>query len=143
MRIYLPILILIADALFLSGCTTHKKDPRFHETLAIQQIGIIQSAQTQYYSQFGKYAQNLAELGPPHSGAAGPSAADFIPGDISQGKKAGYVFTLQRSPTGYTITAVPEAFGKTGRRTFYSDQTLVMRQNWTAEPPTATSPELM
>jgi hypothetical protein len=89
MRSWLP-LILITDALFLSGCATHVENAaKPHETLAIQQIGIIQSAQTQYYSQFGKYAQNLAELGPPHSGAAGPSAADFIPGDISQGKKAG------------------------------------------------------
>lgn len=127
MRIYLPILILIIDALFLSGCTTHKKDPRFHESKAIQQIGMIETAQTQYYSQFGKYAQNLAELGPPLKGAAGPSAADFIPGDISQGKKDGYVFTLQRFPTGYTITAVPKVFGTTGRRTFYSDQTTPTR----------------
>jgi type IV pilus assembly protein PilA len=141
----IELLIVVAIILILAAIAVPKLNQNkmlAHETAAIQQIGTIQSGQTQYYSQFGKYAQNLTELGPPPSGAAGPSAADLIPGDLSLGKKTGYVFTLQQAPTGYTITAVPEAFGNTGRRTFYADQTLVIRQNWTAEPPTATSPEL-
>jgi hypothetical protein len=37
---------------------------------------------------------------------------------------------------------VPEAFGSTGSRTFFSDQTLVVHQNYTAEPANATSPEI-
>ena len=46
------------------------------ETAAIAAIKTIHTAQVQYYSQFQKYATSLAELGPPASGAAGPSAAD-------------------------------------------------------------------
>jgi hypothetical protein len=46
------------------------------------------------------------------------------------------------SPTGYSVTAVPEAFGNSGRRTFFSDQTLVVRNNWSQEPATVTSPEI-
>jgi len=113
-----------------------------HETAAIQAIQTIHAVETQYYSQFGRYAVSLAELGPPASGAAGPAAADLISKDLSEGKKSGYVFTVSATPTGYAVSAVPEAFNSSGRRTFYSDQTLVVRNNWSQEPATVCSAEL-
>ena len=113
-----------------------------HETAAIQAIQTIHAVETQYYSQFGRYAVSLAELGPPASGAAGPAAADLISKDLTEGKKSGYVFTVAATPTGYAVSAVPEAFNSSGRRTFYSDQTLVVRNNWSQEPATVSSAEL-
>ncbi len=113
-----------------------------HETAAIQAIQTIHAVETQYYSQFGRYAVSLAELGPPASGAAGPAAADLISKDLTEGKKSGYVFTVSATPTGYAISAVPESFNSSGRRTFYSDQTLVVRNNWSQEPATISSAEL-
>jgi type IV pilus assembly protein PilA len=113
-----------------------------HETAAIQAIQTIHAVETQYYSQFGRYAVSLAELGPPASGAASPAAADLISKDLTEGKKSGYVFTVAATPTGYAISAVPEAFNSSGRRTFYSDQTLVVRNNWSQEPANVSSPEL-
>jgi len=113
-----------------------------HEMAAIRQVTTIHQAETQYYSQFGKYAESLVELGPPASGAAGPAAADLIPKVLADGKNSGYLFAVQASPTGYSVTAVPEAFNSSGRRTFFSDQTLVIRNNWTQEPATVTSPEI-
>jgi len=113
-----------------------------HETAAIQAIQTIHAVETQYYSQFGRYAVSLAELGPPASGAAGPAAADLISKDLSEGKKSGYIFTVSATPTGYAVSAVPEAFNSSGRRTFYSDQTLVVRNNWSQEPATVSSAEL-
>jgi type IV pilus assembly protein PilA len=113
-----------------------------HETAAIQAIQTIHAVETQYYSQFGRYATSLAELGPPASGAAGPAAADLISRDLTEGKKSGYVFTVAATPTGYAISAVPEAFNSSGRRTFYSDQTLVVRNNWSQEPANVSSAEL-
>jgi len=113
-----------------------------HETAAIQAIQTIHAVETQYYSQFGRYATSLAELGPPASGAAGPAAADLISRDLAEGKKSGYVFTVAATPTGYAISAVPEAFNSSGRRTFYSDQTLVVRNNWSQEPANISSAEL-
>ena len=77
-------------------------------------------------STFGKYAQTLTELGPPASGAAGPAAADLIPKSLAEGKNSGYIFAVQGTPTGYAVTAVPEVFGSSGNRTFYSDQTMVI-----------------
>jgi type IV pilus assembly protein PilA len=112
------------------------------EMAAIREIQTIHQAQTQYYSQFGKYATNLAQLGPPQSGSPGPEGADLIPANLAQGKHNGHIFTLSGSPSGYTISVVPEQFGNSGRRTFYSDQTLVIRNNWSQEPATAESPEI-
>jgi hypothetical protein len=66
----------------------------------------------------------------------------LIPATLSAGENTGYVFTVQGTPTGYAITAVPKSFGSSGRRTFFSDETLVIHQNWGREPATVQSPEL-
>jgi type IV pilus assembly protein PilA len=114
-----------------------------HETAAIQAIRTIHAVETQYYSQFGRYAVSMAELGPPASGgAAGPAAADLISADFAAGKKSGYIFSVAATPVGYAVTAVPEQFGGSGRRTFYSDQTLVIRNNWSQEVANVNSAEL-
>jgi len=141
----IELLIVVAIILILAAIAAPKLNQnRMHaqETAAIQQVKTIHTTQTQYYSQFGRYATNLTELGPPASGQAGPSAADLIPDDLAKGKKSGYTFTVQGGPNGYQITAVPDVFGNTGRRTFFSDQTLVIRENWAAEPATVTSKEI-
>ena len=112
------------------------------ETAVVTEIRTIHTAATQYYSQFGRYATQLSELGPPTSAEAGPGGANLIPADLAQGKKSGYVFQLQPTPVGYTVTASPENFGSSGRRCFYSDQTTVVHENWGAEPATAASPAI-
>ncbi len=112
------------------------------ETAAMGAIRTIHTAMTQYSSQFGKYAANLAELGPPTSGQEGPTAANLIASDLAQGVKGGYKFSVETTATGYKVTAVPTAYNNTGRRSFYSDQTMVLRENWGADPATANSPEI-
>ena len=97
--------------------------------------------QTQYMSQFGRFATTLAELGPPTSGGPGPQAADLIPGSLAGGDKDGYIFTLAATPQGYTLNANPKAYNSTGRRTFFVDQSMTIHQNWSAEPANASSPE--
>lgn len=109
---------------------------------AMREINTIHQAQTQYYSQFGRYAQNLAELGPPPSGSPGPAGADLLPASLAVGKKGGHVFVVTGTPQGYAVSVVPEQYNSSGRRTFYSDQSLEIHQNWSAEPATAQSPIL-
>jgi prepilin-type N-terminal cleavage/methylation domain-containing protein len=141
----IELLIVIAIILIIAAIAVPKMNRQImaaHEMAAIQMVKTIHSGETQYYSQFGKYAQNLGELGPPASGAAGPAAADIIPKNLADGKASGFIFTVVGSPTGYSVTAVPEAFGSSGSRTFFSDQTLVIRNNYTAEPATVASPEI-
>ncbi|MGP0074971.1 MAG: prepilin-type N-terminal cleavage/methylation domain-containing protein [Bryobacteraceae bacterium] len=112
------------------------------EMAVIREMQTINTMQTQYMSQFGRFATTLAELGPPTSGTAGPQAADLIPGSLSGGDKDGYIFTLTGTPSGYTLNANPKVFNTSGRRTFYSDQNMIVHQNWSAEAATASSPEL-
>ncbi|MFZ0591477.1 MAG: prepilin-type N-terminal cleavage/methylation domain-containing protein [Bryobacteraceae bacterium] len=141
----IELLIVIAIILIILAIALPKFNQarmNTQETAAIRQIGTIHQAEVQYYSQFGRYATTLAELGPPAGGgAAGPSSADLIPATLAQGENTGYVFAIQGSPTGYSVTAVPKSYGSSGRRTFFSDQTLVIHQNWGQEPATTQSPE--
>ena len=142
----IELLIVIAIILIILAIALPKLNQarmNAQETAAISQIETLHKAETMYYSQFGRYATSLAELGPPSGGGnASPTSADLIPATLSAGENTGYVFTVQGTPTGYAVTAVPKAFGSSGRRTFFSDQTLVIHQNWGQEPATAQSPEM-
>ena len=113
-----------------------------HETAAIKAIQTIHTVQVQYNSQYGHYATTLAELGPPATGGATASAADLIGNDLAQGEKSGYKFTMTGSPGGYVINANPVTYGSSGSRTFFSDQSMVIRENYGPEPATASSKEL-
>lgn len=133
-------IILIIAAIAVPKLSNQRQNAQ--EMAAIQQIRSIHQVQIQYYGQFGRYAASLGELGPPASGTPGPQASDLIPKSLADGKGTGYLFTVQGTPSGYAINANPEQFGSSGRRTFFSDQTGVIRQNWGQEPATANSPEL-
>ena len=112
------------------------------QTAVLKAIQTLNTAQVQYNSTFGCFATSLTELGPPTSGTSNASAAELIAGDLASGEKQGYKFTLTGTPGGYAITAVPSAFGSTGSRTFFSDQSLVIRENYGQEPATANSREV-
>ena len=110
-----------------------------HETAAVQEIKTIHTAEAQYFAQFGKYATSLASLGPAGNRTVGPEAAGLIPQNLASGKKSGYLLEVDATPDGYAVIAVPQKFGNSGRRSFYSDQTLVIRTSWTTEPANANS----
>lgn len=141
----IELLIVIAIILIIVAIAAPRLDKaRMHaqEMAAVRQMQTIHTAQTQYYSQYGRYAVSLAELGPPASGQPGPAAADLIPGELAKGEKSGYKFTMQGGPQGYTLNANPQVYNSTGRRSFYSDQTMIIRENWGPDPATVQSPEL-
>ena len=113
-----------------------------HEMAALRQIQTIQNGQTQYQSQFGRFATSLTELGPPASGAAGPAASNIIPENLSKGTNSGYNFVMQGGPSGYIINANPVTYNSSGRRSFFSDESYVIRENWGPEPATVQSKEI-
>src|ERR1700688_4495012 len=80
-------IILVILAIAVPKMNTQMQGAR--EMAVIREIGSIHQAETQYYSQFGKYATNLAQLGPPVSGADGPEAANILPKVLADGKKNG------------------------------------------------------
>ena len=141
----MELLIVIAIILIILTIAVPKFNKQMmhtHEMAAIRETQTILQAETQYYSTYGRFAQNLIELGPPASGADSQASANLIPKSLADGKHSGYLYTLAGTPTGYNITAVPETFGGSGGRTFFADQTFVIRNNFTAEPATANSPEI-
>jgi prepilin-type N-terminal cleavage/methylation domain-containing protein len=141
----IELLIVIAIILIIAAIAAPKLNVarmQAQEMAAVRTLTTIHVGETSYFSQFGKFAESLQQLGPPAGGAEGPAAANLIPGDLATGQKSGYVFTLTATKEGYSISAVPQIFGQTGRRTFYSDQTMTVRENWSAEPATAQSKEI-
>jgi prepilin-type N-terminal cleavage/methylation domain-containing protein len=131
-------IILIIAMVAIPNLTKQLMQAR--EMAAVREINSIHQAQTQYYSQFGRYANNLAELGPPASGAEGPSGAGLLPASLSGGKKGGHIFTLTVTQTGYAIAVGPERYNSDGRRNFYSDQSLEVHEKWGPEPATLQDP---
>jgi type II secretory pathway pseudopilin PulG len=123
------IVILIAIAL---PRTSHASGYS-QEIRAIGAMRTIHTMQVQYFSRYGEYAASLKELGPP---------AGLMDGELASGTKDGYRFTMTGNASGYAIHADPESFGKTGSRTFYSDQTMTIRQNRGQQPATINSPEM-
>jgi type IV pilus assembly protein PilA len=138
----IELIIVMAIILILGAIAIGEMNQQLmmaHETAAMQQIKTIHAAEAQYYSQFGKYAATLAALGPSGTHAMGPEAAGLVPENLATGKKSGYLFEAAVTPDGYALTAVPQKPGSSGRRSFYSDQTLVIRTSWTAEQANANS----
>ena len=69
----IELLIVIAIILIILAMALPKLNKarmQAFETGAIKAITTIHTAQAQYYSQFGKYAESLLALGPPASGTS-------------------------------------------------------------------------
>jgi prepilin-type N-terminal cleavage/methylation domain-containing protein len=141
----IELLIVIAIILIIITIAVPKYNRTqmyMRETAAVRAVQTIHQMEVQYQSQYGKYATSLAELGPPQSGQPGPAAADLIGRDLSEGEKQGYKFTLSGTNGGYIINANPVTYGTSGSKSFYSDQTMVIRENFGPEPATAISKEM-
>jgi len=106
-----------------------------NETSAINSLRAITQAEIQYDSTFpaNGYACSLQALGgEAGSGAPSPQSAQLLQADLASGYKSGYIFTVGNCTrvtvndtdriTGFTVTAVPQAPGKTGDRGFCTDQ---------------------
>jgi type IV pilus assembly protein PilA len=106
-----------------------------NETSAINSLRAITQAEIQYDSTYpaNGFACSLTALGgDTTSGAPSPTAAQLLQGDLASGYKSGYTFAVTNCTkvtisgtdrvTGYTLTAVPQAVGKTGNRGFCTDQ---------------------
>jgi prepilin-type N-terminal cleavage/methylation domain-containing protein len=105
------------------------------EVAALQAIKTIHTGQVQFYSEYGRYATSLTELGP-------PAAADLIGNDLASGEKQGYRFTVTGNAGGYVVNANPVVYGTSGDKSFFSDQTMTIHENDGPEPATAQSKEM-
>ena len=145
----IELLIVIAIILILVSIAVPMYDKiqlNARETAAIRDIDAINKAQLNYHNgPASKYATTLTELcGNSTGNGAIPKGAE-ISGTICSGEAHGYLFTIaSASPAeAYTIDARPKTPGSSGRRFFYSDQNMIVRQSDKEnEPATANSPQV-
>jgi type II secretory pathway pseudopilin PulG len=92
-----------------------------NEASAISSIRQIESAERVYQLNFGKYA-TLNEL----------AAQGLLDAKLARGTKNGYKFTIQLTSDdpdapGFAVVSVPVGYRQTGRRSFYIDESSVIR----------------
>ena len=140
----IELLIVIAIILIIAAIAVPKlvqARKAAYEMAAIRALHTVNTAQIQYFSTYGRYAQTMVELGPPPGHAAPtPASSDLIPEGLSTGIHSGYVFTMVGTPAGYTINGDPQS-EQHGTRHFYTDHSSVIRQNF-GESASENDPEI-
>jgi hypothetical protein len=98
------------------------------EAAAIANLQTLAEAIGKYRQAFGKLPDSLAQLGPAPPNEISPDQASLVDKELAAGSEQGYQFryrvvTAQQGngATAYEISAVPQEYGKTGRRSFLLD----------------------
>jgi type II secretory pathway pseudopilin PulG len=92
------------------------------ERTAVREMQSVVQAQARYRARFGRYAGSLDEVGAP--------------------EKDGYLFAMVLTRTGYALVASPRIYLLDGRRTFYVNQSGVVRESRGERPASGESPEV-
>ncbi len=100
------LIVLILFSMLTQSAYFNQNHMAAAETATIHKLRQIYGLQNTYRSTQGHYANSVGELTSEHE-----------PDDES------YVIVMLTNSAGYIVAAAPRSFGKTGRRTFYMDQT--------------------
>jgi competence protein ComGC len=127
--------LVLASLVTLTACGSlterfSRQATSANEIGAIANMKSISAAQVSYNLDHGQFAPSLDEL------------RSSLPADLATGEKSGYRFKLKGSKSAFSIEAAPTTFGTTGSRTFYTDETMVIREHEGPEPATADSPDI-
>lgn len=132
--------IAVAIAFLMPLQSVRAPSPNTPEAAVLETMRAIHTAQTQYYSEFHRYARSLKELGPSTLGMpSGEAAADLEDREIASGIQSGYNFVIRGEGAHYTIQATPISF-HAGSRSFYSDQTMEVHEHKGPERVTSLDP---
>jgi len=103
-----------------------------NEASAVGSMRTLNTAAVTYSTTYGGYPASLATLGP--AATATSTTADLVDSVLASGTKSGYTFTYVAGGAdtngnilSYSITASPVTTGTTGQRSFYTDQSGVIR----------------
>ncbi len=104
------------------------------ENQAIAALRKIADALRTYRNAFGRWPETLEPLGPAPKEGISPEAAGLLDAELAAGKKGGYMFRYvilapaeQRKEGGFELAAAPVEYGKTGRRSFFLDDSGTLR----------------
>ncbi len=104
-----------------------ESDLAAHEEAAVATLRGLADAIETYRRAYGKLPDSLAQLGPAPKDQISPEQASLVNEHLAAGSTAGYRFRyriVSPSEAGnetFELAAVPEAYGKTGRRSFLMD----------------------
>lgn len=146
----IELLIVVAVILVIAGIAIPnfiRSKMRANEAGAVANIRTITTASVVYNTTYGVgFAPTLAALGG-NPTTPSTSQAGLIDSVLSAGVKNGYIFTYNVISTdasgnalAYSINADPITPGTTGDRHFYSDQSAVIRQNFTTTATASDTP---
>lgn len=125
-----------------------------NESSAVGSMRTIGTAQVTYASTYPNcgFSATLAELGGVPGAAPTEAAAGLIDDVLAGGSKSGYTFTYAAGAgdcgqttaprVTYTLDGRPLAFNQSGLRSYFSDQSGVVRFNTADAPATIASPAL-
>jgi hypothetical protein len=145
------IFCLFLTALFMPNLIDgHHRGSR-NEASAVGSLRSINTGEVTYASTYGKsFSPTLTALGPPAQGIQrSADAADLIDSLLAGGQKSGYNFIYTPGPRdaegrilSYTVVARPATLGVTGNRSFFTDETGVLRVTLEYRPAVASDPPI-
>lgn len=124
--------VLAAICLGSAACIQVTTGARRGDLDASRRVKSLVEAETLFHSQHHRYG-GLEDLG--------PSGAALIPADLATGKVGGFQFAVEANGESYRIRASPVTKGVTGYRSFYVDQSQVIRESYGDAPADSSSPE--
>jgi prepilin-type N-terminal cleavage/methylation domain-containing protein len=117
-----------------------------NEASAVSTLRTLSTSALAYSVTYGNYPPSLASLGPITSGTIPTStSADLIDSVLGSdpATKSGYTFVYTATgtpPYAYSITAIPVTAGNSGQRSFFTNQSFLIRVNSTGAATSASSP---
>jgi hypothetical protein len=101
---------------------------------ALKAMYKISAAIETYRNAFEKLPESLAQLGPAPKEGISPDAAGLLDANLVSGRVSGYTFRYRTIPYGedgkemrFELSATPDEYGKTGKRSFFTNSTGRMR----------------
>ena len=98
------------------------------EKSAIESLKSIADAVEKYRRTYTRLPDSLANLGSPAKGAPSAEAAGMLEPDLAAGASSGYNFryvlasnSTLGAPAKYALAATPQVYGRTGKRSFFTD----------------------
>ena len=104
-----------------------ESDLAAREDAAVANLRLLDDAIQRYRRAFGKLPDSLAQLGPAPKDEISPDQASLVSDNLAAGSAAGYRFRYrivpgsQEDENAFELAALPDAYGKTGRRSFFLD----------------------
>jgi hypothetical protein len=118
--------LMLFDIHQLSGRWTEQETEN-REDDAIHSMRDLQTVIGTYQRAFDQLPESLQQLGPAPKNQVSPEQANLISAQLSSGTQNGYRFRYRivtgtdGNPSGFELTATPEAYGKSGKRSFFLD----------------------